>query len=107
MNTRREILMCMTALFSSVFFFLAVFLGLVLHIGTVIIAYKINGILAAILSFPFPVFAQIFWFIRIWMLDKTFFNPFCILLSSYVIFWGIILGLSFISQSLEAIDMRT
>lgn len=106
MDKKREILICFGAILSSLFFMLAVILGIILHIWTVIIAYKYSGIVPAALSLPFPVFAQIFWFVRIWIYEKTFFNPFCLLVTGYVIFWIIIRGLSFMSETLEAVDMK-
>lgn len=106
MKKWKEIGMCLGASLGSLFSIMAVILGLVLHLWTVGVAYNFSGIIGAIVSFCLPVFAQIFWFIWVWVKISNLFNPFCMAVLGYAIFWGLILSLFSISSMLEASDMK-
>lgn len=49
----------------------------VIHIWTVIIAYKTSGLWAAVISTPLPVVSEIYWLIRIGVNDG-FTSPYCV-----------------------------
>lgn len=61
--------------------------GGLIYIGTVVIAFRVSGILSAILSAAFPVVSQIYWGIKLWSLSGIFFNFYNI---SLLIFVGLL-----------------
>jgi len=52
------------------------FAGLALHVYTILVAFKFSGFLAAILSFIFPIIAQIYWFVATWVKTESLINPY-------------------------------
>ncbi len=59
-------------------------LGAVIHVFTILVAFSISGILGAVLSLGLPVLAQIYWFIRLWYITGTVWNPYCLAIMAYV-----------------------
>lgn len=76
-------------------------LGFVLHVWTIIIAFLTKGLLAAIISAALPVLAQIYWGIKIWSVSGTFFNPYCLAISVYVVLWIIVIATGLITSSAD------
>lgn len=68
---------------SSLFVYL---LGPVIHIYTIVIAYYFGGKFPALVSLFFPAVAQIYWFIRVWMITGTVINLYCLAIIGFVIF---------------------
>ena len=65
-------------------YFLMIALGAIIYVWTIIIAYQSAGFLAAFLSLLFPVFAQIFWGIQLWI-NRGIANPYCLTLLGYLL----------------------
>jgi len=64
--------------------FIALFIA-VLHLWTVIIAFSTKGFIAAALTFLFPIFAEMFWFIKIGN-DIGYNSFYCISIIIYISF---------------------
>lgn len=62
--------------------------GGLIYFGTIVIAFRVSGILSAILSAAFPIVSQIYWGIKLWSLSGMFFNFYNIAL---LIFVGLII----------------
>lgn len=60
-------------------------LAAVVHIWTVIIAFKVSGLVAAILSFFFPIISQIYWVIKTFGDNKMYFHTILAMLSAALI----------------------
>jgi len=58
--------------------------GAVIYVWTIIIAYESAGFFAAFLSVIFPVFAQAFWGVQVWVEQDTIINPYCLALLGYL-----------------------
>lgn len=58
---------------SSVLKVIASILAAVVHVWTVIIAFKISGFWAALLSFLFPIISQIYWAVKIFGENMMYF----------------------------------
>jgi hypothetical protein len=67
-------------------------LGVCIHVFTVIIAYKISGLFAAIVSAGLPVLAQIYWVYKIWSTSGVFFNLYTIAIIAYLALWVIFIA---------------
>lgn len=65
-------------------------LAAVVHIWTVIIAFKVSGLVAAILSFFFPIISQIYWVIKTFGENMMYF--YIVLATFAVAFIGAIIG---------------
>ena len=75
---------------SSALTVIASILAAVVHVWTVIIAFKISGFWAALLSFFFPIISQIFWLIKTFGENMMYF--YVVLVSFAVAFIGAIIG---------------
>ena len=71
--------------FTGIGYLIIVFLGLMIYVWTIVIAYYFAGIFGAILSLIFPVFAQIFWGVKLWSDSGTIMNPYCLALIAYLV----------------------
>lgn len=70
---------------SGVSYLLMTALGAIIYIWTIVVAYHAAGFFAAVLSLIFPVFAQIFWGIQLWVDTGTIMNPYCLTLLGYLL----------------------
>lgn len=59
-------------------------LGLVIHLLTSIIAYGESGLIGAVVTFCLPVFAELFWTVRISMIRGTILNAYTGWIGMYV-----------------------
>ena len=66
-------------------YFILMAVGLIIYVWTIGIAYDSAGIAGAMLSMIFPFFAQIFWFFKLWNDTGTIFDPYCVVVISYVV----------------------
>lgn len=41
-------------------------LGLIIHVWTVVLAYSVSGMFAAVISLIFPVLSELYWFGKVW-----------------------------------------
>ena len=57
---------------SKIFFSFWAVSASIIHIWTLIIAYQVSGLLATILSFIFPVIAEIYWIINQWSTHRIY-----------------------------------
>ena len=69
---------------AGISYFLLIALGAVIYVWTIVIAYRSAGILGALLSLIFPVLAQVFWGVKLWMDSGTVMNAYCLALLGYV-----------------------
>jgi hypothetical protein len=76
-------------------------LGIIIHVVTIIIAFKASGLFAAIISAGLPVLAQIYWLYKIWSVSGIFFNIFTIAIIVYLVLWGVFLGACALAASAE------
>jgi hypothetical protein len=54
--------------FAGITFFIAIYGGLLLHFYTTYLSFMLSGFAAGVLTFVFPVFSEIYWFIKCWSL---------------------------------------
>lgn len=66
-------------------------LGVIIHVWTIILAFKIKGFFAAFMTFFFPVLSQIYWFFKIGTKAGYTKNWFCIALMVYASVWVLVL----------------
>ena len=73
-------------------------LGLVIHVWTIVIAFTISGLFAAVFTLVFPVLSELYWFVKVWSnvgLDSTY----CMAILAYVgLFIVAILGAWLVSS---------
>jgi len=74
-------------------------LGMVIHVITIIIAFKASGLLSAIISACVPVLAQIYWLYKIWSFSGVFFNWYTIMIIAYLGVWVLYFGGIFLFAS--------
>lgn len=60
------------------------FSGFALHIYTIIFAFKVSGVLAAIISFFFPVISQVYWVWRTWNESGSLVNDYSYWVFTYI-----------------------
>ncbi len=75
--------------------------GAALHLFTVWIAFKASGVMAAILCFVFPVFAQLYWIVVIWTETGAFLNLYTLACLAYVGLWIVIIFAASIAVASE------
>lgn len=61
-----------------------------LHLYTVLIAYFWSGFWGAVITFIFPVISTIYWFVKMWNAAGTFWNFYCVVVSSWTIVFAIV-----------------
>jgi len=71
--------------FLGVLFITMKILGVLIHLFTVLMANEVDGFIGAALAFIFPGVAEVFWFVRVWIITGTVFNPYSIGILAYVI----------------------
>lgn len=64
-------------------------LGVLIHLFTVLMAYEVSGFIMAAVTLAMPVFAELFWFVRVWIIREEFLNPYTmgilVYLSAYIL----------------------
>lgn len=73
-------------------------LGLVIHVWTIVLAFSFSGIFAAVLTLIFPVFSEIYWFLKVG-LNIGFDNNYCLAIIAYVIIFVIAMIAGFFATS--------
>lgn len=77
----------------------AAFLGMALHLWTVVIAFGAKGFLGGIVTLIFPLIAQVYWFISLWSVTGTIANPYCLAVIAYLLLWVVmIIGVAIIGE---------
>lgn len=93
------------AIFSSIAaisLILKMFCGLVLHLYTVFLAFKISGAVGGIVSFIFPGIAQIYWIYRIWDTVGIFWSYLTLATAAYILLWLVLMIISGVAISIAA-----
>lgn len=70
----------------GVAWFSAGILGLVIHVMTIVIAVKVSGIFAAVVTLMLPVISQIFWFFKIGN-AFGYGSNYCVAIMAYIVLW--------------------
>ena len=63
-------------------------LGLVIHVWTIVIAFSVSGIVAAVLTLIFPVISEAFWFFRVGS-NLSFSTTYCVSIMAYIGLLGV------------------
>ena len=63
-------------------------LGLVIHVWTIVIAFSVSGLFAAVLTMVFPVLSEIYWFFKVGN-NVGFVTTYCVSIMAYVGLFGI------------------
>ena len=71
--------------FVGILFLVMEILGVLIHLFTVLMANEVDGFISAAVAFIFPVVAELFWFVRVWMITGSFLNPYSIGILAYVV----------------------
>lgn len=58
-------------------------LGLIIHVWTVVIAFSVAGMFAAVLTLIFPVLSQVFWFFKVGA-NMGFGTMYCVAIMAYI-----------------------
>ena len=74
---------------AGIAYWAASLLGMAIHLWTIVIAFKISGIIATILTFIFPVLSEIYWFFKIGS-NLGFGNIYCLSIMAYIGLFGIV-----------------
>jgi hypothetical protein len=64
-------------------------LGLVIHIWTIVIAFSVSGLFAAVLTLIFPVLSEIYWFFKVGS-NVSFSTTYCVSIMAYVGLFGVV-----------------
>lgn len=76
-------------------------LGLLLHVYTTYIAYQVSGLLAAILTFLTPGFAEVFWIVKILIDTHQFWTLLTIGCAAYIGVWIVLAVVAGIAAASE------
>ena len=90
MNEAGEIKHRIGCLMAGIAYPIMAILGAIIHVWTIVIAYLASGLMASVLSFIFPVLAQLFWGYAMWNATGTFLNAYCLALIGYAGLWAIV-----------------
>jgi hypothetical protein len=63
-------------------------LGLIIHVWTIVIAFIISGLFAAVITLAFPVLSEIYWFFKVGS-NAGFGTTYCVSIMAYVGLFGI------------------
>ena len=64
-------------------------LGLVIHVWTIVIAFSVSGLFAAVLTLIFPVLSEIYWFFKVGS-NVGFGATYCVAIMAYVGLFGVV-----------------
>lgn len=64
-------------------------LGLVIHVWTIVIAFSVSGLFAAVLTLIFPVLSEIWWFFIVGS-NVSFSSTYCVSIMAYVGLFGVV-----------------
>jgi hypothetical protein len=59
-------------------------LGVLIHLFTVLMANEVDGFIMAAVTLVTPVVAELFWFVRVWIIRGEFLNPYTMGILAYV-----------------------
>jgi len=63
-------------------------LGLIIHVWTIVIAFLLSGLFAAVLTLVFPVLSEIYWFFKIGS-NVGYGTKYCVSIMAYVLLFGL------------------
>jgi len=63
-------------------------LGLVIHVWTIVIAFLLSGLFAAILTLVFPILSEIYWFFKIGS-NVGYGTTYCVSIMAYIMLFGL------------------
>lgn len=63
-------------------------LGLIIHVWTIVIAFSLSGLFAAILTLIFPVLAEFYWFFKIGS-NFGYGSIYCVSIMAYIGLFGL------------------
>ncbi|MDI6790282.1 MAG: hypothetical protein QME44_06315 [Thermodesulfobacteriota bacterium] len=63
-------------------------LGLVIHVWTIVIAFLLSGLFAAVLTLVFPVLSEIYWFFKIGS-NAGYGTTYCVSIMAYIGLFGL------------------
>ena len=63
-------------------------LGLIIHVWTIVIAFSVSGLFAAVLTLVFPVLSEIYWFFKVGS-NVGFDATYCVSIMAYVGLFGV------------------
>ena len=73
-------------------------LGLVIHVLTIVIAFSVSGLFAAVLTLIFPILSEIYWFFKVGS-NVGFGTTYCVSIMAYVGLFGVgVLGVMIASS---------
>ena len=87
-----------TALFTGYFILLWI-VGSLFHLFTTLMAYRVSGFVSTLMTFSFPPFAEIYWFVICWH-HLGFINFYTVLFATVVLMG--LLGMAFGTKMEEA-----
>lgn len=64
-------------------------LGLVIHVWTIVIAFSVSGLFAAVLTLVFPVLSESYWFFKVGS-NVSFSTTYCVSIMAYVGLFGVV-----------------
>lgn len=73
-------------------------LGLVIHVWTIVIAFSVSGLFAAVLTLVFPLLSEIYWFFKVGI-NVGFGARYCISIMAIFGLWGVVLLGAMIASS--------
>ena len=79
----------------GILFLIMNILGVLIHLFTVLMANEVDGFIMAAVTLVLPVVAELFWFVKVWIIRGEFLNPYTMGILVYVsgyILIGIILS---------------
>ena len=63
-------------------------LGLIVHVLTIVIAFSVSGLFAAVLTLIFPILSEIYWFFKVGS-NVGFGATYCVSIMAYVGLFGV------------------
>ncbi len=64
-------------------------LGLIIHVWTIVIAFLVSGLFAAVLTVIFPVLSEIYWFFKVGS-NVGFSATYCVSIMAFVGLFGVV-----------------
>jgi hypothetical protein len=80
---------------------LRLLLGVVLHVFTTWLAFRVSGTLAAVITFFMPVFSECYWIFQIYTETGIFWSYIAIGSAVYIILWFVLIVCASIAAAAE------
>lgn len=102
MGKGKDILIGAGCAFAGLIYVVMGILGLLIHLWTILIAFNISGIFAALISLVAPLFAEAYWFFVSWGVTGTPFNTYGVAIMAYAGLWVVfVLLTSFFGNKMD------